>query len=60
MKQVMNYHKDNGLLNMIRRTDPMINLGVKWEVISVGIFLIISTYRISIILYTTLILLTIV
>ena len=25
MKQVMNYHKDNGLLNMIRRTDPMIN-----------------------------------
>ena len=20
----MNYHKDNGLLNMIRRTDPMI------------------------------------
>jgi hypothetical protein len=24
MKQVMNYHKDNGLLNMIRRTDPMI------------------------------------
>ena len=26
MKQVMNYHKDNGLLNMIRRTDPMIML----------------------------------
>ena len=26
MKQVMNYHKDNGLLNMIRRTDPMINM----------------------------------
>ena len=26
MKQVMNYHKDNGLLNMIRRTDPMIIL----------------------------------
>ena len=26
MKQVMNYHKDNGLLNMIRRTDPMINI----------------------------------
>ena len=25
MKQVMNYNKDNGLLNMIR-TDPMINL----------------------------------
>ena len=25
MKQVMNCHKDNGLLNMIRRTDPMIN-----------------------------------
>ena len=25
MKQVMNYHKDNGLLNMIRRTDPMID-----------------------------------
>ena len=24
MKQVMNYHKDNRLLNMIRRTDPMI------------------------------------
>ena len=23
MKQVMNYHKDNGLLNMIRRTDPI-------------------------------------
>ena len=22
----MNYHKDNGLLNMIRRTDPMINV----------------------------------
>ena len=22
MKQVMNYHKDNGLLNMIRRTNP--------------------------------------
>ena len=30
MKQVMNYHKDNGLLNMIRRTDPMINnLGMR-------------------------------
>ena len=26
MKQVMNCHKDNGLLNMIRRTDPMIML----------------------------------
>ena len=26
MKQVMNCHKDNGLLNMIRRTDPMINV----------------------------------
>ena len=26
MEQVMNYHKDNGLLNMIRRTDPMINM----------------------------------
>ena len=25
MKQVMNCHKDNGLLNMTRRTDPMIN-----------------------------------
>ena len=25
MKQVMNCHKDNGLLNMIR-TDPMINM----------------------------------
>ena len=24
MKQVMNYNKDNGLLNMITRTDPMI------------------------------------
>ena len=24
MKQVMNYNKDNGLLNMTRRTDPMI------------------------------------
>ena len=43
MKQVMNYHKDNGLLNMIRRTDPMIilktvtnvtidkNNGIKWD-----------------------------
>ena len=29
MKQVMNCHKDNGLLNMIRRTDPMINLHYK-------------------------------
>jgi hypothetical protein len=28
MKQVMNYNKDNGLLNMIRRTDPMIILEV--------------------------------
>ena len=27
MKQVMNYNKDNGLLNMIRRTDPMIDEG---------------------------------
>ena len=26
MKQVMNYNKDNGLLNMIRRTGPMIVL----------------------------------
>ena len=26
MKQVMNYHKDNGLLNMIRRTDPSSSL----------------------------------
>jgi hypothetical protein len=24
MKQVMNHNKDNGLLNMIRRTDTMI------------------------------------
>ena len=40
MKQVMNCHKDNGLLNMIRRTDPMISfefivnglvLWVYWE-----------------------------
>ena len=31
MKQVMNYNKDNGLLNMIRRTDPMIN----WEVLQI-------------------------
>ena len=30
MKQVMNYHKDNGLLNMIRRTDPMIS-GEKYK-----------------------------
>ena len=29
MKQVMNYHKDNGLLNMIRRTDPMIEVHPK-------------------------------
>ena len=29
MKQVMNYNKDNGLLNMIRRTDPMIELTPK-------------------------------
>ena len=27
MKQVMNYNKENGLLNMIRRTDPMIGAG---------------------------------
>ena len=26
MKQVMNYNKDNGLLNMIRRTDPKITI----------------------------------
>ena len=25
MKQVMNHNKDNGLLNMIRRTDTMIS-----------------------------------
>ena len=31
MKQVMNYNKDNGLLNMIRRTDPMINLGIGYN-----------------------------
>jgi hypothetical protein len=33
MKQVMNYNKDNGLLNMIRRTDPMINeeAGHGWQ-----------------------------
>ena len=36
MKQVMNYHKDNGLLNMIRRTDPMINPQQKWKLIKVG------------------------
>ena len=30
MKQVMNYNKDNGLLNMIRRTDPMIVLGYEY------------------------------
>ena len=29
MKQVMNYNKDNGLLNMIRRTDPMIKNNYK-------------------------------
>ena len=29
MKQVMNCHKDNGLLNMIRRTDPMITFFFK-------------------------------
>ena len=28
MKQVMNHNKNNGLLNMIRRTDPMIT---QWE-----------------------------
>ncbi len=28
MKQVMNYHKDNGLLNMIRRPDPCSTLTV--------------------------------
>ena len=26
MKQVMNHNKDNGLLNMIRRTDTMISV----------------------------------
>ena len=34
MKQVMNYHKNNGLLNMIGRTDPMItrkNLSIRQE-----------------------------
>ena len=25
----MNYNKDNGLLNMIRRTDPMIKLSIR-------------------------------
>ena len=29
MKQVMNCHKDNGLLNMIRRTDPMITINYR-------------------------------
>ena len=33
MKQVMNYNKDNGLLNMIRRTDPMINGNTRIDVI---------------------------
>ena len=34
MKQVMNHNKDNGLLNMIRRTDTMIFLsaiGLCWK-----------------------------
>ena len=34
MKQVMNYNKDNGLLNMIRRTDPMIKCGLPPAIIS--------------------------
>ncbi len=29
MKQVMNYNKDNGLLNMIRRTCDSMNLHIK-------------------------------
>ena len=33
MKQVMNYNKDNGLLNMIRRTDPMINSFKSFDVV---------------------------
>ena len=36
MKQVMNYHKDNGLLNMIRRTDPMIQKEIRKEVNAIG------------------------
>ena len=40
MKQVMNYHKDNGLLNMIRRTDPMITL----LLISVFFFVCCTSY----------------
>ena len=37
MKQVMNYNKDNGLLNMIRRTDPMI------VIIPMVVLLVVST-----------------
>ena len=36
MKQVMNCHKDNGLLNMIRRTDPMINPMINYSLPSSG------------------------
>ena len=39
MKQVMNYNKDNGFLNMIRRTDPMIML-----LISVFFFVCCTSY----------------
>ena len=31
MKQVMNYNKENGLLNMIRRTDPMIVFRIRYR-----------------------------
>ena len=35
MKQVMNHYKKDGLLNMIRRTDPMISLrSPRWESIT--------------------------
>ena len=34
MKQVMNHNKDNGLLNMIRRTDTMIFISLRIITIS--------------------------
>ena len=42
MKQVMNYNKDNGLLNMIRRTDPMIDGSLQKYSPSTGIISILS------------------
>jgi hypothetical protein len=42
MKQVMNHNKNNGLLTMIRRSDPMITTGIKRQTLQHGLNIVVD------------------